>query len=279
MNATKVLWIFGFILASACILQANADPAPEPEPAKAHRSAYFNEPANPRFRSVPLPVDIDDEAIAELRQAADDSANANEDDSAAAAVPAKGDASSGRLFMKKFLLFKNIFGANSQQPVIPIIITGAGNTGATNPTTTITSTGTIPTATGTITTSPVTGSRQTEDNEGEEEPQAVDVQALQAALAANAAEYVVTDQEIKGTSDSKATNQPQSINLRPKGGKKGQFIKVRIPPQYRRYFKNGQKVMLNTNNRGGNRRVIKKRNNKNRRRVVNRNRNRLQPAA
>ncbi|XP_017089213.2 uncharacterized protein [Drosophila bipectinata] len=209
------------------------------------------------------------------------------------------DPSSGRLFLKKFLTFKNLFSSNNQ-PVIPIIITGAGTgttTGTaspTSPTVTVTSTGTIPTATGTITTSPTSptspttaSSRQqqsygndddNQDADQEQQEQAVqqpaaaypsdlmDEQALQAALAAGAQEYeVVTGEEVQGTGpvngagESKATS--SHINLRRKGARRGQVISVRIPPRYRRYFKNGQKVMLNTGSRpGGNkRRVVRKR--------------------
>ncbi|XP_032307913.1 uncharacterized protein LOC6505128 [Drosophila ananassae] len=211
------------------------------------------------------------------------------------------DPSSGRLFLKKFLTFKNLFSSNNQ-PVIPIIITGAGTgttTGTaspTSPTVTVTSTGTIPSATGTITTSPTsptspttgtTAGRQQQsygnddddqDADQEQQDQAVkqpaaaypsdlmDEQALQAALAAGAQEYeVVTDDEVQGTGavgggagESKATS--SHINLRRKGARRGQVISVRIPPRYRRYFKNGQKVMLNTGSRPGNkRRVVRKR--------------------
>lgn len=210
------------------------------------------------------------------------------------------DPSSGRLFLKKFLTFKNLFSSNNQ-PVIPIIITGAGTgttTGTaspTSPTVTVTSTGTIPSATGTITTSPTSpttspsaSSRQQQsygnddddqDADQEQQDQAavqqpaaaypsdlMDEQALQAALAAGAQEYeVVTGDEVQGTGgsvggagESKATS--SHINLRRKGARRGQVISVRIPPRYRRYFKNGQKVMLNTGSRPGNkRRVVRKR--------------------
>ncbi|XP_020803038.1 serum response factor homolog A [Drosophila serrata] len=254
---------------------------------------------------------------------------------AGAAAQVTKDPSSGRLFLKKFLTFKNLFSSNNQ-PVIPIIITGAGTgttTGtATSPTVTVTSTGTIPSATGTITTSPTSPTtptttagrftvrksygdeeagnqeqdqeleqdlNQDEDDEQQQQVQQpaqaypadlMDEQALQAALAAGAQEYeVVTQPEIQGTGQSKAT-QSSHINLRRKGARRGQVISVRIPPRYRRYFKNGQKVMLNTGNRPVNkRRVVRKRipnkriNNKgnmNRRRVngkknrKNRNKNR-----
>ncbi|KAH8335167.1 hypothetical protein KR074_007810 [Drosophila pseudoananassae] len=212
------------------------------------------------------------------------------------------DPSSGRLFLKKFLTFKNLFSSNNQ-PVIPIIITGAGTgtttgtTSPTSPTVTVTSTGTIPTATGTITTSPTSPTSPTtstaagrqqqqygnddddQDADQEQQDQAavqpaaaypsdlMDEQALQAALAAGAQEYeVVTGAEVQGTGsagsgagESKATS--SHINLRRKGARRGQVISVRIPPRYRRYFKNGQKVMLNTGRRpGGNkRRVVRKR--------------------
>ncbi|KAH8241648.1 hypothetical protein KR038_004439 [Drosophila bunnanda] len=245
------------------------------------------------------------------------------------------DPSSGRLFLKKFLTFKNLFSSNNQ-PVIPIIITGAGTstsaTSPTSPTVTVTSTGTIPSATGTITTSPTSTATTTagrftvrksygdgepdeeqdqdlEQNQDQDRDQdeelsqgnvqqpaqaypadLMDEQALQAALAAGAQEYeVVTQPEIQGTGQSKAT-QSSHINLRRKGARRGQVISVRIPPRYRRYFKNGQKVMLNTGSRPvSKRRVVRKRipskriNNKgnmNRRRVngkknrKNRNKNR-----
>ncbi|XP_068154843.1 uncharacterized protein [Drosophila tropicalis] len=235
------------------------------------------------------------------------------------------DASSGRLFLKKFLMFKNMF-SSSSQPVIPIIITGAGTgtttTGTgTSPTVTVTSTGSIPSATGTITTSPTTTSPtspttsarrrfneddeqipivygQNVDNNGANvdadaaaddasqddeddsqngaddgyaamaaiNPELLDEQALQAALAAGAQEYeVVTNEPVQGTAgatESKATQNNNRINLRRKSnrrGQSGQVISVRIPPRYRRYFKNGQKVMLNTNRRPNKRRVIRKR--------------------
>lgn len=220
--------------------------------------------------------------IAELRQV-ESVDTVNEKDVDDKTTPNKADASSGRLFLRKFLLFRNIFGNSNTQPVIPIIITGAGTgtTGATNPTTTITSTGSVPTATGTITTSPTTPTGATgrgpEDPEEDEEEAienavALDEQTLQAALAAGAQEYVVTDEEIKGTSDGKASKQPSRVNLKRKGDKKGQTISVRIPPKYRRYFKNGQRVMLNTGNRPAKQRVVRRRVNKNRKRV-NRNKN------
>ncbi|KAH8368508.1 hypothetical protein KR084_012454 [Drosophila pseudotakahashii] len=229
------------------------------------------------------------------------------------------DPSSGRLFLKKFLTFKNLFSSNNQ-PVIPIIITGAGTgtttgTSPTSPTVTVTSTGTIPSATGTITTSPTsptsptstTGRRtvikgarygsqdqdqdqaeqeekdrdqeQQEDQELEQAAQMpaqaypaelMDEQALQAALAAGAQEYevVTTDHELQGTGGSSASGEGakatqsngNTISLRRKGARRGQVISVRIPPRYRRYFKNGQKVMLNTGSRpGSKRRVVRKR--------------------
>ncbi|KAI8036075.1 serum response factor homolog A [Drosophila gunungcola] len=256
---------------------------------------------------------------------------------AAGAAGAK-DPSSGRLFLKKFLTFKNLF-SSSNQPVIPIIITGAGtgtgtttNTGTgTSPTVTVTSTGTIPSATGTITTSPTTsptpvrafgptivkGARYGSDDQDEDQDQdgekeqdldqeqeqeqeaqlpaqaypaeLMDEQALQAALAAGAQEYeVVTEQEVQGTAgsaslagtESKAT-QSNHISLRRKGARRGQVISVRIPPRYRRYFKNGQKVMLNTGSRPATkRRVVRKRvpakkinRNNNRNGNINRRRN------
>ncbi|XP_033170432.1 uncharacterized protein LOC117147591 [Drosophila mauritiana] len=229
--------------------------------------------------------------------------------SAGASTSAK-DPSSGRLFLKKFLTFKNLFSSNNQ-PVIPIIITGAGtgtSTGAspTSPTVTVTSTGTIPSATGTITTSPTTptsptttSARQTiikgarygsndddqeqnheqdqdQDQEQDQElaqpaqaypAELMDEQALQAALAAGAQEYevVTTEHEVQGTGGAtgeggKATQSNNHISLRRKGARRGQVISVRIPPRYRRYFKNGQKVMLNTGSRPvSKRRVVRKR--------------------
>ncbi|KAH8291715.1 hypothetical protein KR018_011680 [Drosophila ironensis] len=209
------------------------------------------------------------------------------------------DPSSGRLFLKKFLTFKNLF-SSSNQPVIPIIITGAGTstatTGSASPTVTVTSTGTIPSATGTITTSPTSptttsptarqqpmayGANEQADQQDQEQDEEqeqlqpaaaypadlMDEQALQAALAAGAQEYeVVTDEPVQGTAqgsgagESKATQANSHINLRRKGSRRGQVISVRIPPRYRRYFKNGQKVMLNTGSRPVNkRRVVRKR--------------------
>ncbi|XP_037932442.1 uncharacterized protein LOC119667225 [Teleopsis dalmanni] len=270
------------------ILSAQSIPAPEPEPVRecyfkqGRQSSYANEQINHKVRVVGPGSSSDDDAhiIAELRQASDTS-DVNEDNVESSAE--KADGSSGRLFLKKFLLFRNIFGNSNQQPVIPIIITGAtGTTGNVSPTSTVTSTGTIPSATGTITTTPITttatrmirsGYNEDEENDAPEEIIMNDEQTLQAALTAGAQEYVVTDEEIKGTSDSKGTKQPARINLRRKGAKKGQVISVRIPPQYRRYFKNGQRVMLNTNNRPVKRRVVKKRvNNKNRRKINKRTR-------
>lgn len=206
------------------------------------------------------------------------------------------DASSGRLFLKKFLKFKNMFSSNNQ-PVIPIIITGGGTsttgTSPTSPTVTVTSTGTIPTATGTITTSPTSPTtpttttargynvmqddqEQADDDEPEQEhglehepaaavamaanAELIDEQALQSALAAGAQEYEVFTQG-EQPDESKAT-QNNRISLRRKGGRRGQkgeVISVRVPPRYRRYFKNGQKVMLNTKNRPAKRRVVRKR--------------------
>ncbi|KAH8416500.1 hypothetical protein KR222_006435, partial [Zaprionus bogoriensis] len=216
---------------------------------------------------------------------------------AAAAGSGNKDASSGRLFLKKFLMFKNMFSSNNQ-PVIPIIITGAGTGTATSsptsPTVTVTSTGTIPSATGTVTTSPTTPSsttttgrnysaqqdeEQADDDQAEQEElqlqqehepaaiamaasaELIDEQALQSAIAAGAQEYeVFTDGD--QVDQSKAT-QSNRINLRRKGGRRGQgqgqVISVRIPPRYRRYFKNGQKVMLNTKSRPNKRRVVRKR--------------------
>ncbi|XP_043660568.1 ubiquitin carboxyl-terminal hydrolase 36 [Drosophila teissieri] len=234
--------------------------------------------------------------------------------SAGASTTAK-DPSSGRLFLKKFLTFKNLF-SSSNQPVIPIIITGAGTgtstgtTSPTSPTVTVTSTGTIPSATGTITTSPTTptspttttarrtvikGARygsnddeqelnheqdqdqdQDQDQEQDQElaqpaqaypAELMDEQALQAALAAGAQEYevVTSGHDVQGTSGAtgegaKATQSNNHISLRRKGARRGQVISVRIPPRYRRYFKNGQKVMLNTGSRpASKRRVVRKR--------------------
>lgn len=227
------------------------------------------------------------------------------------------DASSGRLFLKKFLKFKNMFSSNSQ-PVIPIIITGGGTsttgTSPTSPTVTVTSTGSIPSATGTITTSPTTPTsptsptargynvmqddqEQADDDEAEQdmelehEPAAaavamaanaelIDEQALQSALAAGAQEYEVFTQHDQA--DESKASQNNRISLRRKGGRRGQkgeVISVRVPPRYRRYFKNGQKVMLNTKNGPAKRRVVRKRiqggggnKNKNKKRFNNRRR-------
>ncbi|XP_011186541.2 uncharacterized protein LOC105214683 [Zeugodacus cucurbitae] len=275
---------FIFVLLAALVLCAQAEPEPEPkpepEPAKGQRAAF------PRFRSAVdvkearNTANVEDESDAE----ADVDANANEN-----AAPNKGsNASSGRLFLKKFLLFKNMFGQQQQQPVIPIIIAGGQGTGTGSPTygtspsyTTVTSTGSIPTATGTISTSPTSSGRNDplerhEEQALEDAAAAVDEQELQAALAAGAQEYVVTDQEIRGTSESKASKAPARVNLRRPGGKKGQMVTVRIPAKYRKYFKNGQKVMLNTSNRPNKRRgVQKKRINRVRRRKVGGKRRRV----
>ncbi|XP_017850106.1 uncharacterized protein LOC108605049 [Drosophila busckii] len=215
----------------------------------------------------------------------------------------KKDPSSGRLFLKKFLMFKNMFGQN-QQPVIPIVITGGAgtSTGPTSPTVSVTSTGTIPSATGTIGTSPTSptspttpttptgrqsyGAQQADeqsahadDDEEEEEADAqampglamaanaelLDEQAMQAALAAGAQEYEVyteqADQAAGGSATESKASQNNRINLRRKNGRRGQgqMISVRIPPRYRRYFKNGQKVMLNTKRGVNKRRVVRRR--------------------
>ncbi|XP_011214399.2 uncharacterized protein LOC105233922 [Bactrocera dorsalis] len=250
-----------FVLLAALVLCAQAEPEPEPkaepEPAKGQRAVF------PRFRSAADVKEARDAENVEDESDAEVEASANE-----SATPNKGaNASSGRLFLKKFLLFKNMFG-QQQQPVIPIVIAGAGSGSSptyTSPTsTTVTSTGSIPTATGTISTSPTSttsrgdGLKRHEEQALEEAVAAADEEELQAALAAGAQEYVVTDQEIRGTSESKATRNPARVNLRRPGAKKGQLVTVRIPPKYRKYFKNGQKVMLNTSNRPGKRRVVQK---------------------
>ncbi|XP_030386674.1 uncharacterized protein LOC115633369 [Scaptodrosophila lebanonensis] len=270
----SALVLLGFLLCAV-----NAEKSAQ---LKGRRSSYFNEPTLAKFRSEEAPQLADAAAV-------DEGADTEKAGVASASSTGNKDASSGRLFLKKFLLFKNMFG-QSQQPVIPIIITGAGTgTGTASPTATITSTGTIPSATGTITTSPTTtatsgreyGAEQDDEQDnGEEESEGaagaaelVDEQTLQAALAAGAQEYeVITDKEVHGTgsTESKAT-QPSRINLRRKGNRRGQVISVRIPPRYRRYFKNGQRVMLNTNSRPYRKRVIRKRVQNNRRRGGNKN--------
>lgn len=279
--------------------------------AQARRApSYFNEPA----------------ALARSSDAAlalDPIADQDKLGAGAAAASAAGvsgntgikDASSGRLFLKKFLKFKNMFSSNSQ-PVIPIIITGGGTTTSgttpTSPTVTVTSTGSIPSATGTITTSPTTPTspttttargynvmqddqEQADDDEAEQdlelehEPAAavamaanaelLDEQALQSALAAGAQEYEVFN--AGDQADESKASQNNRISLRRKGGRRGQkgeVISVRVPPRYRRYFKNGQKVMLNTKNGPAKRRVVRKRiqgsgnKNKNKKRFNNRRR-------
>ncbi|XP_033239502.1 uncharacterized protein [Drosophila pseudoobscura] len=285
------LVLLGCLLA-ACLVQASPGqekPKSAAQLLKARRSSYFNEPALAKFRSndADLAVALDQKADQDKLTVGGAAAQGSSSSTGTK------DASSGRLFLKKFLMFKNMFSSNSQ-PVIPIIITGAGTgttgtTGTASPTVTVTSTGTIPSATGTITTSPTTtgtttarqgdalpyGANAEEDDPADaDEPQAqaypgalaanaemLDEQALEAALAAGAQEYeVVTDAEVQGTgaTESKAT-QNNLINLRRKGARRGQQISVRIPPRYRRYFKNGQKVMLNTNRRPNKRRVVRKR--------------------
>ncbi|XP_023294448.2 uncharacterized protein LOC111677540 [Lucilia cuprina] len=273
-----------FVLLAAFALVALAEPEPEPVKASRYRAAQI----------------IDDDV-----KDADDHDQLESDEVVVNDASKKGDASSGRLFMKKFVLFKNMFGQNQKQPIIPIIITGANSdagTGLSPTTTTITSDGTIPTATGTVTTETLDptgtggagagagpgagidggaanriqlygrGSSSENDKEAEEEDAIVDEQTLAAALAAGAEEYVVTDQEIKGTSDAKANNAPARINLRRRGAKRGQVVSVRVPARYRGYFKNGQRVILNNNKRTRpvKRRVIKRRTN---RRRPNKNRN------
>ncbi|SPP88522.1 uncharacterized protein LOC117590271 [Drosophila guanche] len=282
------------VLLGCCLLAASAGQERPKSTAQllkaARRSSYFNEPALAKFRSndADIAVALDQKADQDKLMLGGAAAQGSSSSTATK------DASSGRLFLKKFLMFKNMFSSNNQ-PVIPIIITGAGTgtgtgTATASPTVTVTSTGTIPSATGTITTSPTTtgtttGRRQSdalnygadveEDDAAEaDEPQEqaypgamaanaelLDEQALEAALAAGAQEYeVVTDAEVQGTgaTESKAT-QNNMINLRRKGARRGQQISVRIPPRYRRYFKNGQKVMLNTNRRPNKRRVVRKR--------------------
>uniref|UniRef100_A0A1I8N5Z1 Uncharacterized protein n=1 Tax=Musca domestica TaxID=7370 RepID=A0A1I8N5Z1_MUSDO len=238
---------FTLILAASLVAVAFAAPEPEPEPAKA------------KFRAAEV---INDDSTVEVADNADDGQQA---DDAVEGGSKKGDGSSGRLFMKKFMLFKNMFG--QKQPVIPIIITGGGNapvttttaTGTTPPTTTITSTGTVPTATGTITVTPTTGTGNGAADDEPEEAAVVDNQELAAALGAGAEEYIVTDQEISGTSDGHVDNGSARVNLRRRGSKNGRVVSVRIPPKYRGYFKNGQRVILNNANRNNKRRVVKKR--------------------
>ncbi|XP_017490164.1 PREDICTED: uncharacterized protein LOC108378375 [Rhagoletis zephyria] len=283
-----------FILVAALALCAHAKP--EPEPAKVLRAVFPRSRSSGDVKDARNTNTADDKSKSDV--VADSDANADANANEDATTPNKGSgASSGRLFLKKLTLFKNIFG--SQEPaVIPIIIANSG-TGTyttptyTSPTSTITTTGSIPTATGIISTSPTsgtgtgtgtststasrgdTGQRQHEQP-ADEAAVAIDEEQLQAALAAGAQEYVVTDQEIRGTSDAKATKGPARVNLRRPGGKKGQFVTVRIPARYRQYFKNGQKVMLNTGNRPPKRRVIKRRRvNKNRRRKAGGKRRRV----
>ncbi|XP_073831878.1 uncharacterized protein [Musca autumnalis] len=250
---------------------AFAAPEPEPEP----------EPAKGKFRAAQV---INDNGNVDM---ADDNVDNQQQTDAVDGGNKKGDGSSGRLFMKKFMLFKNMFG--QKQPVIPIIITGGAGggtgpvttttaTGTSPPTTTITSTGTVPTATGTISVSPTgsgtgtggtvqriqligRGSYNNDDAaaEEEEETTVVDNQSLAAALGAGAAEYIVTDQEISGTSEGQNDNGSARVNLRRRGSKNGRVVSVRIPPKYRGYFKNGQRVILNTANRPNKRRIVKKR--------------------
>ncbi|XP_030569655.1 protein FAM71B [Drosophila novamexicana] len=270
---------------------------------KARRGSYFNEPALARSNDASVAVALDTNADKDKLSEAAAGVGGASSSGSSGSISATGnkDASSGRLFLKKFLMFKNMFSSNNQ-PVIPIIITGAGTGSATTPTTTVTSTGSIPTATGTVTTSPTSptspttpttatgreyyGQQEDEQQEGdeaaEEEPkpagaiamaanaELIDEQALQAALAAGAQEYEVFtegDQADTGATESKAS-QNNRINLRRKGARRGQgqMISVRIPPRYRRYFKNGQKVMLNTKSRPNKRRVVRRRvQNKNKR--------------
>ncbi|XP_017869467.1 PREDICTED: uncharacterized protein LOC108618071 [Drosophila arizonae] len=272
------------LLASLLCLTAQAEKPSHV--VKARRGSYFNEPALARSS---------DAGVAAL--ALDQSADKDKVGAGSSATSSK-DPSSGRLFLRKFLMFKNMFSSN-QQPVIPIIITGGGTgTAPTSPITTLTTTGTLPTATGTIDTSPTSpttptsptspvprqyydqqADEQAEADAGDDEAQPVamaanaeliDEQALQAAIAAGAQEYEVFtdgDQSDAGATESKAS-QSNRINLRRKGGRRGQgqMISVRIPPRYRRYFKNGQKVMINTKNRPNRRRVVRKRyQNKNKR--------------
>jgi len=267
------LHLFGFLVIGLLLLSVNAEPEPKPN------SNAKREPRG-RFGSF---------RAANAAEAKSDNAN-NEKVDDKEVKPMKSDSSIGRFFMKK------LFGNQQSQPIV-IVTGGTGSgTGTASPTTTVTSTGTIPTASGTITTSPTTGrttgttggtagttareiygdDEQAEENSNDNND-TVNEQALQAALAAGAQEYVVTDEEIKGTGDSspKASKRPNRVNLKRKNGRKGQVISVRIPPKYRRYFKNGQKVLLNTKNqnRPKRRRVVKKRGN--RRRVNKKNKRRI----
>ena len=280
-----------------------------------------------RFRSAQAQVEDDVQVVADIGH--DDNDATKKDEVAGADAAKKGEGSSGRLFMKKFLMFKNMFGGQQKQPII--IITGNGGagtgtggtttttTGGTNPTTqTTTTTGTVPTATGTGTTGTtgtatggtgtggtgaggtgaggtvpriqfygrgsVSDENKKTDNHAVKQDAALvdeDEQAVAAALAAGGEEYVVTEQEIKGTSDAKANRGPARINLKRRGAKRGQVVRVRVPAKYRKYFKNGQRVVLNRRNktkrrpirrrvirRKSNRRRNKNRNNNKRRRII-----------
>lgn len=285
------------LLASLLCLTAQAEKPSHV--VKARRGSYFSEPALARSSDAGVAaLALDQSADKDKLGGAAGAGVAGVAGAAGSTAANSKDPSSGRLFLRKFLMFKNMFSSN-QQPVIPIIITGGGTgTAPTSPVTTLTTTGTIPTATGTIDTSPTSPTSpttptspaprqyydqqaddQAEADAGDDEAQPVamaanaeliDEQALQAAIAAGAQEYEVftdADQADGGATESKAS-QNNRINLRRKGGRRGQgqVISVRIPPRYRRYFKNGQKVMINTKNRPNRRRVVRKRyQNKNKR--------------
>ncbi|XP_060662312.1 uncharacterized protein LOC132795542 [Drosophila nasuta] len=285
---------------------------------KVRRSGYINEPSAALARSndaaaaaaFELAGDQDKLSVVPAGASAAAAAGAAGSVGAANGGNNKKDASSGRLFLKKFLMFKNMFGSSSQ-PVIPIIITNPGTTSTapTSPTVTVTSTGTIPTATGTITATPTsptstsptsptstsTARQYGADDQDDElanddgaddgsdgaaaggiamaaNAELLDEQAMQAALAAGAQEYEVFTNGDQA--DESKASQSNRINLRRKGGRRGQgqMLSVRIPPRYRRYFKNGQKVMLNTKSRPNKRRVVRKRVQNKNKRINNRRR-------
>ncbi|TMW40281.1 hypothetical protein DOY81_014639, partial [Sarcophaga bullata] len=330
-SAIKVVSImkfftFVFVLIALMAL-ANAAPQPEPKP----KPVPEPEPVPAKvgkFRSAQAQSDDDVQVVADIDH--DDIDATEKEEVAGADIAKKGEGSSGRLFMKKFLLFKNMFGSKQSQPIIIVTnnggadtvtgptTTGPTTTGGTTPTTeSIVSTGSVPSGSGTISIAPTTNgdagtgpdgpgdagagaggmngriqfygrgsvsdeNKKTDNYAIEQDAGLVDEdeQTVAAALAAGGEEYVVTEQEIKGTSDAKARG-PARINLKRRGAKRGQVVSVRVPSKYRKYFKNGQRVVLNRRNknkgrpirrrvirRGSNRRRIKNKNNNKRRRIV-----------
>ncbi|XP_067635564.1 uncharacterized protein [Eurosta solidaginis] len=292
-NAFSLVLVTVFVLVCA---------EPEPDLARGLRIAFPRSRGTGIVKGGSRRTDFVDK---ESNTKADMNVNADTDDDAdddadikemAKQSTKKADPSKGRLFFNKLLLFRNVFGQQQQQPIIPIIVTGGPGTAPltyptySSPTTTGSLSPTSPAISGSVATSPAATApaatgvgrvgivRDQQDQTLSGAATVVNEQELQAALAGGAQEYVVTDQEIRGTSDAKANRVPSRVNLRRVGANRGQTITVRIPARYRKYFKNGQKVMLNAPNRNRqmNRRATqRRRNNRNRRRRVGGKRRRV----